>query len=288
MQGLLQDMFQIDVSLGKISQSEAILSAALELVVQEAHTHIKSAPVVHADETGHKEKGDKQWMWVAIAGLVSVFIARVSRSTEVAKELLGACFAGTLITDRYSAYSWVDVQNRQFCWAHLLRDFTKISERSGTAGRIGAELIDYTKRMFRFWHCVRDGTLSRAAFECHMLFLKARMETLLQQGCACGESKTANTCRRLLSAKQALWTFIGTQGIEPTNNLAERTLRSYVIWRKISFGTQSQRGSIYVERMMTVVGSCKLQQRNILHFITHAVRAYSGNGQMPSLIPAAA
>lgn len=287
-QGLLQDMFQIDVSLGTISQSEAVLSAALESVVQEAHEHVKRSPVVHADETGHKEKGNRQWMWVAIAGMVSVFMARMSRSTEVAKELLGAGFAGTLIADRYAGYAWINVQKRQFCWAHLLRDFTKISERSGGASQIGEELIEYTKRMFRFWHCVRDGTLSRTAFECHMLFLKTKMEALLQRGCTCGESKTANTCRRLLLAKQSLWTFVDTPGIEPTNNLAERTLRSYVIWRKVSFGTQSKRGSLYMERMMTVVGSCKLQQRNILHFITRAVQAYSGNAATPSLVRAAA
>ena len=287
-QGLLQDLFQIDVSLGTISQSEELLSAALAPIAQEAHEYIKHAPAVHADETGHKEKGQKQWMWVAIAGMVSVFLARAARSAQVAQELLGDRFAGILISDRYAAYHWVDPLRRQLCWAHLLRDFTKISERSGVAGQVGEDLLAHTHRIFRFWYCVRDGTLSRDGFACHMLFLQAQVEAALRRGGACGESRTANTCKRILKVKDALWTFVDTPGIEPTNNLAERTIRSYVIWRKISFGTQSKRGSLYMERMMTAVGSCKLQGRNILDFLTQAVQAHCGNGVPPSLVPAAA
>lgn len=110
-----------------------------------------------------------------------------------------------------------------------------------------------------------------------MLFLRERIEKTLRQGSDCGESRTANTCRNVLKMKQALWTFVQTPGIEPTNNLAERTLRHYVIWRKISLGAQSGRGSLYVSRMMTVVGSCKLQGRNVMDFITQAVRAHWGS-----------
>lgn len=110
----------------------------------------------------------------------------------------------------------------------------------------------------------------------------------MQRGSACGDTKTANTCRQILAIRDALWTFVHTPGVEPTNNLAERCLCGYVIWRKISFGTQSRRGSLYVERMMTVVGSCKLQGRNILDFVTQAVHAHWGTGITPSLVPAAA
>jgi len=287
-QGLLQDLYRIEISVGTISQSEEIISAALDTIVQEAHAHIQQAKVVHSDETGHKEKGKKQWMWVAIAGMVSVFMARASRSTAIAKELLGEAFAGILVSDRYSAYTWVDAVRRQLCWAHLLRDFTKISERSGTAGQIGDQLLAHAKRMFRYWHQVRDGTLSRKAFIGCMIFVQAEVEATLRRGIVCGNSKTANTCKRLLKDKAALWTFIHTPGVEPTNNLAERTIRSYVIWRKTSFGTQSKRGSLYMERMMTTVGSCKLQGRNILEFITQAVRAHAGNGFTPSLVTAPA
>lgn len=283
-QGLLRDVFRIDISLGALSQSEAVLSAALAPVVQEAHDYVQQAPVVHGDETGHREQGGGQWMWVAIAGMVSVFLACAHRNAEAARDMLGAGFAGILVSDRYAAYAWIDRERRQLCWAHLLRDFAKIAERSGVAGRIGEELIELTKRMFRFWHAVRNGHLSREGFVCHMLFLRERIEQTLRQGSNCGESRTANTCKALLKMRQALWTFVRVPGIEPTNNLAERTLRHYVIWRKISFGAQSERGAQYMARMMTVVGSCKLQGRNILDFVTQTVQAHWGSGGTPSLV----
>lgn len=285
-QGLLADLFGIDLSVGAISQGEAVLAAALQPIVQQAHTHVQQAPVVHADETGHKQRGMRQWMWLVVAGAVSVFLARASRSAVVAQEALGDGFAGILVSDRYSGYAWVQAPRRQLCWAHLLRDFTRISQRSGIPGRIGDELLAYAKHMFTFWYRVRDGTLSRSMFSCHMLFLRDRIEATLQRGADCGHIETARTCRRILRLRQALWTFIDTPNVEPTNNLAERTLRSYVIWRKTSFGTQSGRGSVYLERIMTVVGSCKLQHRNILDFVTQAVQAHWGRGAAPSLIRA--
>jgi len=218
--------------------------------------------------------------------LVCVFLARASRSAATAKELLGEAFAGILVSDRYSAYTWVDALRRQLCWAHLLRDFTKISERSGAPGQVGEQLLELAKRMFRYWHKVRDGTLSRESFVQGMALIQDAVEAALQRGISCGDSKTANTCKQLLKVKVALWTFVHNPGVEPTNNLAERTLRSFVIWRKTSFGTQSNRGSLYMERVMTVVGSCKLQGRNILEFLTQAVLAQVGNGTQPSLLPA--
>lgn len=283
-QGLLQDLFRIDLSVGTISQSEELLSEALAPIAQEAHAHVQQAPVVHADETGHKEKGKLQWMWIAIAGVVSVFLAQTQRNTQKARELLGACFAGILVSDRLGSYNWVDTARRQLCWAHLLRDFTKISERSGAAGRIGEELVAHTKRLFKAWHRVRDGTLSECVYDIQMGFLRHQIHMTLERGSRCRDAKTARTCQHILKSKQALWTFTHTPGVEPTNNLAERTIRHYVIWRKTNFGTQSVRGSRYMERIMTVVGSCKLQGRNVLDFISQAVLAQRSMGKRPSLV----
>ena len=284
-QGLLHDVCGISLSLGLISQSEAVISAALGGITAQAHDYIKCAPVVHCDETGHKECGDRHWMWVAIAGLVSVFLARAGRATKEAQELLGAAFGGIVVTDRHGAYNWVDTARRQLCWAHLLRDFTKIAQRSGEDGRIGLLLIEHTKRMFRYWHHVRNGELTRAGFVQVMSAITPSMEQTLQRGIDSGQSKTAKTCKRLLKSRCALWTFVHTPGVEPTNNIAERSIRHYVIWRKISLGTQSVRGSLYAERVMTVVGSCKLQGRSVLAFMTQAMQAHFGINTTPSLVP---
>ena len=285
-QSLLHDVFGTTLSLGLISQSEAVISAALAPITEQAHQHVQSAAVVHCDETGHKERHARHWMWVAIAGLVSVFLARAGRSAKEAKELLGEGFAGTLITDRHGAYNWVDMARRQLCWAHLLRDFTKIAERSGVAGQIGWLLAEHTRRMFRYWHQVQSGQLKQPQFEQVMSVMSANIEQALQRGVDCGESKTANTCKRLLNARAGLWTFVRTPGVMPTNNLAERSIRHYVIWRKISLGTQSARGSLYTQRVMTIVGSCKLQGRNVLEFMTQAMNAHFGKNTTPSLVPA--
>jgi hypothetical protein len=284
-QSLLHDVCGVSVSLGLISQSEAVISAALGTITTQAHEHIKSAPVVHCDETGHKERGDRHWMWVAIAGLVSVFLARAGRATKEAQELLGTSFSGIVVTDRHGAYNWVDTIRRQLCWAHLLRDFLKIAERSGEDGRIGLLLIEHTKRMFRYWHHLKNNELTHAGFVLAMDTITTNMEQTLQRGVDSGQSKTANTCKRLLKSRAALWTFVSTPGVEPTNNIAERTIRHYVIWRKISLGTQSVRGSLYAERVMTVVGSCKLQGRSVLAFMTQAMQAHFGINTTPSLIP---
>lgn len=285
-QELLDDVCGLKLSLGAISQTEEMVSGALKGVTEEAKAYVREAAVAHCDETGHKEKGEKQWVWVAIAGLVCVFLARASRGAEVAKELLGETFAGFVISDRWSAYNWINVAQRQLCWAHLIRDFTKISERSGKAGQLGDHLLDLTEKMFRHWHSVKDGTLPRALFVKRMRSIRAGVERTLVEGTLCGESKTQNTCKKLLAVKKALWTFIDHEGIEPTNNLGEQMIRHYVIWRKICFGTQSERGSLYIERVMTVVGSCRLQGRNILDFMTQAVGASMGKGSFPSLLPA--
>lgn len=258
-QGMLADLFGIELSVGAISEGEAALSDVLAGIVADAHAHVQHVPIVNADETGHKQNGRRHWLWVVVAGTVAVFLAAATRSTQAARTALGERFAGILVSDRYAAYAWVEAQRRQLCWAHLLRDFAKIAERSGESEKIGDELIALAQRMFRFWHRVRDGTLRRDMFVCHMLFLRHRIETLLRQGADGSHAETARTCRNILQwrSASALWTFIDMPGVEPTNNLAERTLRSFVIWRKISFGTQSARGSRYVERIMTATGSCK-------------------------------
>jgi transposase len=101
-------------------------------------------------------------MWVVIATWVSVFAESVYRNAAAAKVLLGGAFAGILISDRGSAYTWIKAARRQLCWVHLLRDFTRISERSGEAGRIGKALLVYAKQLFKYWHWVKDGQITHA------------------------------------------------------------------------------------------------------------------------------
>jgi transposase len=279
------DHYGLEISVGTVSNAEKTVSDALEKPTQEVLDYIQDADVKHADETGHKQKGNKRWMWVAATLLVAVFLIRTTRATIEAKALLGEMFRGILISDRYSSYTWVDDAQRQFCWAHLLRDFIKISERSGKSGQIGEQLLAYSRRMFRLWWRYRDGNLSRDKFIRVMKRIQEGIEETLEEGTRCGQSKTEGTCKKILKHKTALWTFVSKEGVEPTNNWAEQIIRGYVMWRKTSFGTQSDRGDRYVERIMTASTCCRLQDRNFPDYLTEAVSAHIAKKAYSSLLP---
>ncbi len=283
---IFDDIFNLPVSLGSISNAEETVSTALEAPVEEAKIYIQEYKwSVNADETGHKQQGDKMWMWLAATMMVAVFIIHASRSMEAAKALLGEKFAGVLTTDRCSSYNCFKTVLRQFCWAHLKRDMQKISERSGRAGQIGDEILDFIRRMFRLWRRHKAGKISRKTFQAAMKPIRNNIERLLKEGTTCGHKKTENSCARILKRKDALWTFVDVEGIEPTNNFAEQLIRPYVLWRKSSFGTQSERGNLFVERMMTTTATCKLQNRNRYDYVTEAVSAHLKNESIPSLLP---
>jgi hypothetical protein len=282
---VFDDVFNLPVSLGTISNAEKTVSAALTQPVEELKTYIQQQPIVHADETSHKQQGKKMWMWLATTLLVAVFIIRTQRNMDAAKDLLGEAFAGILISDRYSSYNWIKTSCRQFCWAHLKRDMQKISERSGQVGRIGDDILAAIRRMFRLWHKHKAGEISRETFKLAMTPIRKDIERLLTEGTICDHAKTANTCKNILKHKAALWSFVEFEDVEPTNNLAEQLIRFYVLWRKSSFGTQSERGNLFVERMMTVTTTCKLQKRNRYDYITAAVAAHLKNEPIPSLLP---
>ena len=282
---LFDDFFGLNISVGTVSNAEKIVSAALEKPVEEIKAFLPEQPQVNSDETSHAEKGKKMWTWVFIAQWIAAFIIRPSRGADVVKEFLGTTFEGILNSDRWSAYTWLAAIYRQLCWAHLKRDFQKISERSGKSGRIGEELLTCVKKMFQGWRKVKDGTMSRTQFQKWMRPIRNRIEALLEEGLRCIHKKTSRTCKKILKVKVALWTFVDTAGIEPTNNLAEQIIRRIVIWRKTSFGTQSTRGTLYLERIMTTVATCKLQKRNVLNFVTDAIRAHLAGTLSPSLLP---
>lgn len=284
-QELLSDLLGTEVSLGMVSKMEREASAALAAPVEESRAYVREQPVVHADETGWRECNLKAWLWVAVTPLVAVFKIARSRGGDVAKDLLGATFAGILVSDRWSAYTFVDVLRRQLCWAHLLRDFQAFVERGGTSQRIGESLLGCARKMFKWWHKVRDGTMSRDAFQKKMLPVALEVGDLLAQGSRCRNTKTAGSCAHILNLEMALWTFVLTEGVDPTNNFGERTIRKAVLWRKTSFGTQSEEGSRFAERILTVAATLKLQNRHVLSYLTEAIEAGRRGLATPSLLP---
>jgi transposase len=281
----MQDVFGVSMGLGTVANLEPATVQAVATPVAEARAYVQAQPAAYVDETGWREGRARAWLWTAVTACVTIFLVRLSRSAKVAQELLGEQFWGWLVTDRWSAYSWYPTWRRQVCWAHLLRDIEAMIERGGPSQAIGEALRAQARQMFHWWHRVRDGTLSHTTFACYMWPVRREVERLLDAGQTCGVPKTEGTCREILKRRQALWTFVRHEGVDPTNNAAERAIRPGVLWRKGSFGTQSPEGSRFVEAMMTVVATLKQQHRNVLDYLTAACAATWRGDPAPSLLP---
>ncbi len=282
---LLGDWFGVSLSLGSISNLEQGTSGAVASPVEEVKRAITAEPIVHADETGWFEKGKRAWLWVGVTAQMALFMIDGHRSTASAKRLLGALFGGILVSDRYSAYNWIDAKRRQVCWSHLIRDFKSFADRGAEAKALSKQLLALTYAMFHEWHRVRDGTITRTEFRRWMDPVEPKIEALLEAGIAI--EPVGKKCKSMFKLKVALWTFVRVEGVEPTNNHAERTVRHAVLWRKGCFGTDSANGSEFVGRILTVVGTLRLQKRNVLEYLTAACDDANHQRPTASLLPSA-
>jgi len=281
----LSDVLGVNLAVGSISKAEAIVSDSVAAAVEEARAYVRAQPSANLDETGWREAAQRAWLWIATTALVAVFTISRSRGSHVAKELVGEGFQGIVCSDRWSAYTWLSLEQRQICWAHLKRDFKGLSELEGPGAAIGAALLAETERMFKWWARVRDGTLQRDRFQRRMRAVERKVGDLLVEGEVCPDAKVAGMCLKIRSVESALWTFVTTEGIEPTNNLAERDLRRAVLWRKSCFGTDSETGSRYAERILTTTKTLRKQDRHVLEFLTQSVEAAIRGVPGPSLLP---
>ena len=278
-------VFHTDVALGSVPALEQRVSAALEEPVKEAQEYVREQPVVNADETGWRQSGQRHWLWLDTTPLVTVFMLAVTRGAKAAKQLLGETFEGILGSDRWGGYNWIDRERRQVCWAHLKRDFQAFVDRGGESARIGQALLEQVHEMFHLWHRVRDGPLDRADFQSASQPIRKRVGELLREGTEASHKKTRRTCENILKLEVALWKFVTVEGVEPTNNCAERPLRRAVLWRRRSFGTQSEAGSRFVERVLTAVATLRQQKRDVLDYLTEACASMVSGDAAPSLLP---
>jgi transposase len=252
----------VEISLGEVCQVEQTVAQALDPPVQQARVYVQSQDA-NVDETRWWEQGRRGWLWVAVTSWVSVFFIRLSRGAKVLREIGGEGYREVLSSDRAKAYNTHPLRWRQICWAHLRRDFQAMVDRGGAGANIGRQLLEYTEVLFGWWYRVRDGTWARSTFKSYVSFLRGLVRQELEAGAQCACPKTAGTCRELLRVEPALWTFVRVEGIEPTNNAAERALRHAVQWRKTSSGTDSPAGSHFVENLLTVVATCRQQGRHV-------------------------
>jgi len=280
------DVLGAPLAVGSVEGLCQATAEALAAPVAELEAAVQQAPAAHADETSWRQAGQRCWLWVVVTALATVFTLAPSRGRVVIQGLLGAAFAGYLITDRWSAYTWLPPDRRQVCWAHLKRDFQGLVDLGGAARPIGEAGLALIARLFDAWYAGRDEPAPRPRLAAATAPLRDEFYALLEQGQRSGHYKAIGLCESLLKLEPALWTFLTVAGVEPTNNAAEQALRPAVLWRKGSFGTQSPGGNAFVTRMLSAAATCKQQQRSLLAYLTAVCTAAQRRQPIPSLLPA--
>ena len=281
---LLSDLFRLPISTGGVVNLCHLLSAALANPYTESQTKVSAADQANVDETGWKKAGKQLWLWVAVTTHTTLF--RIAdRSGAALKALLGASFQGIITSDRFKSYLAMAVERRQACWAHLKRNWQAFSERDGPVGAWGQQALPQIEQLFDLWHQFKAGQLDRAALQGKMAPVQTELRRLLEEGQGLPLAKARTFCQNVLALWPALWRFLEVEGLEPTNNAAERALRPAVLWRKGCFGTQSESGTQFVARILTVVETCRQRKLHVLTFLTEAVQAYISGRPAPTLFP---
>ncbi len=260
------------------------VTAALRPSYDELAAELPSQDHVNADETPTKEQNGKAWLWTFVARMFTVFAVRATREATAVDELLTDEFQGVVMCDRAKMY-W-RVGRLQWCWAHLKRDFQALIDRGDNqAKRLGYDLRRATCTLFEHWASYRDGTISRVALQRRMAPVRREVDRFLLRGVQSGNASLVGMCRELYEHRKWLWMFLYHDGVEPTNNAGERALRHAVIWRKLSFGTQSTGGSRFAETMLSVIETCRQQRRNAFEYLTAAIEAHLADQPAPSPLP---
>ena len=271
-----------EMSLGTISNLEAQTSAALAPVYEEAHQTAQKARHANFDETGWREGRKKAWLWVMVTAALTIFRIDRHRDDDAFRALAGR-FKGVLSSDRWRTYmKWLK-RLHELCWAHLKRDFKSWEDLGGAEGKIGKAALQCEREVMTLWHRFKKGEISRRTLQEYLRPVQKRLRTILRRGRR--YKLIAGTCKELLKYWTCLWVFTRHFDVEPTNNAGEQEIRPAVLWRKGSFGSHSEGGSRFVERMLTATRSLRKQGRAILEFIVKAVVAFRMGRRAPSLLP---
>jgi transposase len=268
-----------------VAKLEQEMSAALEQPHAQALATVRGAAVKNVDETGWAQGGKLCWLWTAATLTVVVFQIHHKRGKAGLKALLGEV-VGIICSDRWGAYAQWPLQARQICWAHLKRDFQKLWELGVQTRGIARAGRKAVKKVFAVWKDFKDGRIDRVILQARLQMVRTCFHKALRRGSLGADKKTKRFCRRLLKVYDALWTFTLLEGIEPTNNHAERMVRPAVLWRKACFGNHSAAGCRFTERILTTVQTLRLQKRPVLEYLRCALAAHRAGTQAPALLAA--
>jgi transposase len=280
----LQDLLKMPCCPSLTIKMQNQVAAAIQAPYEQLKDELGKQDQLFMDESPTKQANKKAWLWTAVSSLFAVFAIFSSRKGDALPKLLGDSFRGIINCDRAKMY-W-QAKRLQWCWAHLKRDIQALIDHPDKqVKRLGHDLMRQVKLMFQHWKRYKAGKISWNTFRTYMRPVRKEINGLLLRGEWSGNKRLVGMCKELYAHREWLWTFVDTKGIEPTNNTAERALRPAVIYRKLSFGTQSELGSRFIERMLTVSETCRLQNRSAYDYLTKAVTAHFSKQAAPSLLP---
>lgn len=289
-QSVLADVFKVPLALGTVQNRLEDTSEILKPTCDELENELGKEPVVHIDETGYSHNNTLAWLWAFVTSTFVFFTLQASRSSRVIKKVLGKTYDGIIICDRFSAYVKYHKDRAcglmQLCWAHLIRDIKALRHELAFQSdlifsvamrkRIGA--------VFRLWYAHKHGNISRQQLIKSAEPLIAEMRTFVENNRQNQSTEVAKFSKQLLRRWDSLFTFIYHEGVQPTNNLAERLIRPGVLTRKVSYCTRSTNGQLLRARLLTVSQTCRLQKRDPLEFYRTAIHAHRHNLPPPSLL----
>jgi transposase len=286
-EALLAQVLGIEISLGSTQKCWEEASQAVAAPCQELEQRLKDEPVLNVDETGWRTNGAKRFLWAFVAARYVVYTVAATRGSEVLIRLLGAVFQGILCSDRFSAYLKYHPGKAQFCWAHLKRNLLGIVEftKSSAVERFCRDALAQHARLFRLWHKFRSGQIDRRQLLLRSIPIQKRIFTLAEQHLDSPHREVRNLATALFEHNHRLFIFLEHEGVEPTNNSAERALRTGVQWRKICFGNRSLNGELATARLLTVAETCDLQRLNVLAYLSAAIARHRKRQQAASLLP---
>jgi hypothetical protein len=275
----------VNICLGSIQNLLETTSDALEPVDMELKSVLPEEPVINADETGWRDR----WLWIFVAPTFIYFHVALSRGSKVLVDILGEFYQGILCVDRWGAYTKYHKGLFQICWAHLKRDFLGIlkigqATQSEDALAFAQKMENLRKRLMALWYQFKDGHISRADLIKKAESIINEIKGCLQDYAASQERSVRTLARKLSKRCDHLFTFVYYEGVEPTNNLAERGIRPAVQWRKICFGNRSDKGAVLTSRLLTATRTCWLQDRNPLEFLVDTIIAHRTANPAPSLL----
>ncbi len=281
---LLSEAFGVSMAVGSVSNIERRISDALEPAYEEALAALRASGLAHIDETPWKKCGVLHWVWTAVAEGVTVHRIDRHRNRDALDQLIGLNYEGIVVTDRLATYDCFPATRRQLCWAHLERDFRAFVQGPAAGRDFGSAGLEIAQALMRAARQYKEHD-DRTRFENEVRPHLGELIELLVDG-ACSEiPKVSGFAAHLLARADALWTFADQPGVPLTNNIAENAVRKPVLWRRGCFGSQSDRGLRFAERMLTVIATKRRRGEGLLDYLVEVARANIDGSSIPALMP---